>query len=86
MPRRGIKPFDRIQVVALLSAGHTQQDVTDRSNVTQSGVAKVWREYRETGNVNDRPRSGRPRTTTLMQDRYLQHQLPDISDMASPGQ
>ena len=72
MPHRGIKPFDRVQIVALLSAGHTQQDVADRLNVIQSGVSKVWREYRETGNVTDRPRGGRPRMTTPMQDRYLQ--------------
>ena len=72
MPLRGIQQFDMVQIVALLSAGHTQQDVADRLNVTQSGVSKVWRTYRETGNVNDRPHSGRPRMTTPMQDRYLQ--------------
>ena len=72
MPRRGIQPFYRVQIVALLSAGHTQQDVADRLNVTQSGVSKVWRKYRETGNVNDRPRSGRTRTATPIQNSYLQ--------------
>ena len=45
------------------------EDVADRLNATQSGVSKVWRKYRETGIVNDRPRSGRPRMTTPMQDR-----------------
>ena len=69
MPCRGIQPFDRIHI---LSAAHTQQDVADRLNVTQSGVFKVWRKYRESGNVNDRPRRGHPRMTTPMQDRYLQ--------------
>ena len=72
MPRRGIQPFDRVQIVALLSAGHTQQDVADWLNVTQSGVSKVWRKYRELGNVNDRPRSGHPCMTTSIQDLYLQ--------------
>ena len=72
MPCRGIQPFDVVQIVPLLSAGHTQQGVADQLNVTQTGVSKVWRKYRETENVNDRPRSGRPHMTTPMQDRYLQ--------------
>ncbi|KAJ4444631.1 hypothetical protein ANN_06427 [Periplaneta americana] len=72
MPRRRIQTFDRVQIVVLLSASHTQQDVADRLNVAQSSVSKVSRMYRESGNVNDRPRSGRPRVTTPRQDRYLQ--------------
>ena len=67
MPRRSIQPFDRVHIVAFLSADHTQQVVADRLN-----VKVVWRKNRETGNVNDRPRSGRLRITTPMQDRYLQ--------------
>ena len=41
-------------------------------NVIQSCVSKVWRKYRDTRNVNDKPRSGRPRMATPMQARYLQ--------------
>ena len=72
MPCRSIHPFVRVQIVALLSAGHAQQDVADRLNFIQSGVSKMWRKYRETGNVNDRPRSGHPHMTTPMQDCYFQ--------------
>ena len=72
MPRKGIQPFDRVQIVALLSARHTEQDVADRLNVTQSSVSEMWRKYREMSNVNDKSRSGCTHMTTPVQDCYPQ--------------
>ena len=93
MPRRGIQPFDRVKRMALFSAGHTQQDVADRLNATQSGVSKVWRntERREIWTIElavvvlvwqHQSRI----VTSNCRLAGVQHQLPEISDMTSPGQ
>ena len=37
----------------------------------KTNISNLWRRNNATGNVRDRPRSGRPRVTSAVQDRYI---------------
>lgn len=71
MPRRSIPQFDRVRIVTLCQEGLSTREVSRRLRVNQSDVVRTWRRYRDTGTVDDMPRSGRPRATTVVDDRYL---------------
>ena len=62
---------ERIRVIALLSAGHSQTRVAAVMNCTQRTISRLWNCYQQHGAVRDRPRSGRPKTTTPRQDNYI---------------
>ncbi len=59
-------------MIGQLDAGVNQGDVARRFGVSQSTVSRLRQKFRDTGDVKDRPRSGRPRVTTPQQDRYIQ--------------
>ena len=46
-------------------------EVADIFNVSQRQVQRIRKRYEETGDVFDKPRSGRPRMTTAREDRFL---------------
>ena len=69
MRRRSIPQFDRVRIVTLCQEGLSTRDVSRRHGVKQSDVVRIWRRYRDTGTVDDMPRSGRPRATTAVDDR-----------------
>ena len=46
-------------------------EVADTFNVSQHQVQRIRKRYEETGDVFDKPRSGRPRKTTAREDRLL---------------
>ena len=73
MPR--LTAAQRLRAVGMLEAGLSQRVVAQRIGCAQPAISNLARRYRNTGAVNDLPRSGRPRTTTPRQDRYivLQH-------------
>jgi Transposase and inactivated derivatives len=71
MPRRSISQFDCVRIVTLCQEGLSTRDVSRHLGVNQSDVVRTWRRYRDTGTVDDMPRSGRPRATTAVDDRYL---------------
>ena len=48
------------------------QTIAGRFNVSKSSVCEIIRKHRETGDVKDRPRSGRPRATTHREDIHIQ--------------
>ena len=55
-------------MVGLFEGGATYQAIANRFNVTKSCVWKIVQKYRATGSVNDLPRSGRPKVTTVQED------------------
>lgn len=52
----------------MLQTGSTQVNVARHLGVSQSVISRLWNRYLNTGEVVDRPRSGRPRMTTRRQD------------------
>ena len=61
----------RGQAIALLMQGQRQQQVARHFGVHVSTIERLVRRLRETERVADRPRSGRPRVTSLRQDRDI---------------
>ena len=59
----------------MLNAGMSATVVSRHFGCTRKTIEHLRRRFRVTGNVADRPRSGRPRVTTAADDRYivLQH-------------
>lgn len=69
MPRLNFE--NRNRIVALLDIRLSQNDVGNQFNVSRSTIIRLVRRYRETGGVQNRPRSGAPRVTTHRQDVYI---------------
>nr|CAH7763240.1 unnamed protein product [Callosobruchus chinensis] len=66
MPRKELSAFDRPRIIALWQEGLSRHQITNRLNVVRSTVSRTIRRYEETGEVNSRPRTGRP-----TEDRYI---------------
>ena len=67
MPR--LSNLDRARAIGQLEAGVKQSVVAARFGVGQSTISKLKTKFRNTGDVKDRPKSGRPRITTHRVDR-----------------
>ena len=73
MPR--LSQYDRARAIGMLDVGISARDVAAHLQVHESTISRLRRRLRHTGSVADRRRSGRPRVTMPIQDRYivLQH-------------
>lgn len=69
--RPGLSENKRQRAIGMLTAGCSQRDVAQEFNVHPSTICRLWNRFRTTGNVSDRQRSGRPRKTTVRQDRFI---------------
>jgi len=61
----------RAHAVGMLEAGVNQAVVAREFGVHRSTISRLQSKFRETNTVADRPRAGRPRVTTLRQDRTI---------------
>jgi len=61
----------RARAVGMLEAGVNQAVVAREFDVHMSTISRLQSKFRETNTVADRPRAGRPRFTTLRQDRTI---------------
>ena len=59
------------QAVGMVQSGVVQRTVAAHFNVSQNVISRLWNRFHQTGVVAEGPRSGRPRSTTACQDRYL---------------
>ena len=59
----------RARAVGMLEDGVNQAVVAREFGVHRSTIGLLQSKFRETNTVADRPRAGRPRVTTLRQDR-----------------
>ena len=73
MPR--LNNDGRNLVIGMLNAGMSATVLSLHFGCTRKTIERVRRRFRITGNVADRPGSGRPRVTTAADDRHivLQH-------------
>ena len=69
--RRHLTAEEAARAVGMLEAGHWQRQVAGQFNVTQSVISRLRNRYNQTGTVQERQRSGRPRCTTAREARYL---------------
>ena len=68
MPK--IKPETKVLIIKNLQS-KSPAEVADIFNVSKWQVERIRQRYQETGDVHDRPRSGRPRKTTARDDSLL---------------
>lgn len=69
--RPGLSENERQRAIGMLTAGCSQRDIAQEFNVHPSTICRLLNRFRTTGNVSDRQRSGRPRKTTVRQDRFI---------------
>ena len=62
---------ERWQAVGMHSGGLSHRGVADHFRANHSIVVRQMQRFRQTGNVTDRPRAGRPRKTTPREDRLI---------------
>ena len=72
IPRRPRMTFEqRERAIGMLTAGISARDVARHFQRHESTISRLLNKFQQTANVGDRPRSGRPRKTTLREYRFL---------------
>ncbi|CAM1310423.1 Uncharacterised protein r2_g2073 [Pycnogonum litorale] len=69
MPR--LNNAQRNNAIGRLEAGMSRSEVTRFFHVSPSTISRLWTRYQQPETTRDLPRSGRPRSTTTAQDRYI---------------
>ena len=68
MMRRKLTIPERWQSVGMHNGGFSHRRVADHFRVNHSIIVRLMQCFRQTGNVTDRPRPGRPRKATPKED------------------
>jgi transposase len=63
--------LDRARALGYLQSGRSTRNVARTFNVSPTTMTNLLRRYNQTGDVKDRPRSGRPKVTTPVEDRRI---------------
>ena len=63
--------LDRAHALGMVQAGTSQEVVARHFNVNRSTISRLLSRYRDTADVKDRARSGRPRVTAANTDRRI---------------
>ena len=72
IPRRPGMTFEqRERAIGMLTASMSARDFDRHFKRHESTISRLLNKLQQTGNVADRPRSGRPRKTTPWEDRFL---------------
>ena len=61
----------RKRAIGMLTASMSARDVARHFQRHESTISRLLNRFQQTENVEDRPRSGRPRKTTPKEDRFL---------------
>ena len=64
---------ERAAVVTLSKEWYSGRAIASKLKISLCAVQEIIKKAKETGTVKDRPRSGRPNSTTPRQDRLLSH-------------
>ena len=60
-----LRQHEKEQAMGMLRAGMAQTQIANQFNVSKMTIYRLMIPLRDTGNTSDRPRSVRPRVTTL---------------------
>ena len=72
IPRRPGMTFEQLErAIGMLTAGMSARDVTRHFQRHELTISRLLNRFQQTGNVTDRPRSGRPRKSTLREGCFL---------------
>ena len=67
----GVLQNERERAVGMFQAGMTQTEISNHFNCSRLTIYRLLVRVRATVTTSDRRRSGRPRETTLRQDRHI---------------
>ena len=71
MASRRLSHGDRVKVAILREEGYCMEAIASRVKCSHSAVSKTLKRLKESGSVDDRPLSGRPRLSSARDDREL---------------
>lgn len=71
MPGNPLSDEIRLRIIFLHEEGLSHRQIAERLDINHSTVTRTIQRRNETGSVETRPRSGRPRVTNERQDRYI---------------
>ena len=74
MPR--LSNLEKARAIGQVEAGVPQNQVAALFGVSPGTISKLKAKFCETGDIKDRPRSGRPKKTTPQEDRFITLKLP----------
>jgi transposase len=66
-----LSPTKRAKIVALNETGMTQRCIADKVGVSKTAVQQALAKFAHAGTYRDAPRSGRPKKTTIRDDRII---------------
>ena len=69
--RRGMTFEQRDRAIGILTAGMSARDIARHFQRHESTISRQLNRFQQSGKVANRPKSGRPRKTTLREDRFL---------------
>ncbi|GFU89214.1 HTH_Tnp_Tc3_2 domain-containing protein [Trichonephila clavipes] len=69
--RKHLEDFLRGRIIERLECGRTQLEVSEELGNAQSVISRLWKRFQDDGNISRGYSTGRPRVTTLNEDRYL---------------
>ena len=69
--RPGMAFEQRERAIVMLTTGMSPRDVALHFQRQESTISRLLNRFQQTGNVGDRRRSGRPRKTKPLEDRFL---------------
>lgn len=72
--RRKLTTLNRGRAIAWLHDGVSKCEVARRLGVSHSVIVRLNQRFQTTNDVEERPRSGRPKKTTPREDRFIQRQ------------
>ncbi|GFT84254.1 transposable element Tcb1 transposase [Trichonephila clavipes] len=70
--RKHLADFLRGRIIGRLEYVCTQMEVPEEFEIAQSALSRLSQRSQDNGNVSRRYSTGRPRATTLNEDRYLE--------------
>ena len=72
---RVLNPEKRALIVGFKMSGKSMRETALQFHVSKSCVSKLMKKMREEGSLKNRPRSGRPKTTTQAQDNEIRRMV-----------
>ena len=75
MVRRKLTIPERWQAVGMHNGGFRHRRVAEHFRVNHSITVRLMQRFRQTGNLTDRPRAGRPRKATPRKDRLVSRRV-----------
>ncbi|GFW85673.1 uncharacterized protein TNCV_853231 [Trichonephila clavipes] len=69
--RKHLDDFLRGRIIGRLECGRSQLEVSEGLGIAQSVISRLWQRFQDDGNASRCYSTGRPRVTTLNEDRYI---------------